>query len=150
MLLAPGAGWPITRRQWGGPLSGRGGQCSDAVERVDVVAVPGPAGGEVQGPAAGVAGQAAARVGQLVPASVRPPDPLATPRLGRRLDLQTSPQNATVCRAAGELPLTDGARLEVAAAEAFALVERVGARQRRRPQERGPARDAIRVADHEH
>ena len=41
------------------PQSGGGGERADAVQCVDVVAVPGPAGGEVQCPAAGVKGQAA-------------------------------------------------------------------------------------------
>ena len=40
------------------PRSGGGGERADAVERVDVVALPGPAGGQVKRPAAGVAGQA--------------------------------------------------------------------------------------------
>ena len=44
---------------WCEPLSGGGGERSDAVQRVEVVAVPGPAGREMQRPAAGVAGQAA-------------------------------------------------------------------------------------------
>src|SRR4051812_20326967 len=47
-----------------GRLSGGGGERADAVEGADVVAVPGPAGGQVQCPAARVAGQAAGELEQ--------------------------------------------------------------------------------------
>jgi hypothetical protein len=40
-------------------LSGGAGERADAVQRAGVVAVPWPAGGEMQRPAAGVAGEAA-------------------------------------------------------------------------------------------
>ena len=54
-----GGGWPdLVVGGRAAALSG-GGERSDAVERVEVVAVPRPAGREVQRPSAGVMGQAA-------------------------------------------------------------------------------------------
>src|SRR4051794_22853363 len=58
-LIAPGglSEWLVVDKILG-PSNG-GGERADAVERVEVVAVPGPAGGEVQRPAPRVGGQAA-------------------------------------------------------------------------------------------
>ena len=58
-VIAPVSAWGACRPRLCCWLVRYGGERADAGERADEVVVPGPAGGEVQRPAAGGAGQAA-------------------------------------------------------------------------------------------